>query len=773
MGTGSNDFGAGGTVRPQEGARNRGGFGPFGEQLQFRDYISILLKRRWLIVAAFLAVLAAGWVTVNSQVPVYRASATLEVRQEGPHSIKTLGEAVTSSWWAHEETYATLAILFQSTSIAVEVVRRMKLADAPEFYTAPKPRITLPSLLWNSLLAWVSPDESEKDQELDSLEEALAEIVVRGLSAQRVGNSRMMRVSMDFWDPVLAKEILETYIQCYLERNLEQRRKALSDASVWLKDELKKTEKRLVDSLTALIKFTSKHGMVSLDQRDNHLLTFFNKAAENLAKSREQRVQLEASLTAKKALPMALLPQNMTPMDLPRLGEMLAIMESEYSEMKEIYSPDYPKMKLLAKQIEVLRERVEQIKKGVVTAALETAKNQEVLNTKSFEMAKRAAMDSNSLSVEHAVLKKEVETNERLFKLLLEKSKNMELTAQIVENNLAVVDAPKTPIRPIRPRKNRILLVAGLLGIVLGVSCALILEHLDDKIRTSEDVEKKLGLANLGIVPDIKKLGFSSQGARGTFEFLPYSSPRSRVSDAVASITTSVFLASSKSSARTILVSSAVPGEGKTFVAISLATAISAQDRKVIVVDTDLRKPTVGDVFGAGKSSVGLTALLGRDDVKLSHVMRRSEVPRLCYLPAGAAATNPPGFLRSQRMARLVSHLERIFDFVIFDSPPTIGFPDVQILSDICDSVILVTKEGHVSADLLKHAVSLISLAGGNILGVVLNMANVRHSNYGRYGYYNHYRYYKYDKYYSSDGERSSRGRSGSRKRTSDVIDRG
>jgi capsular exopolysaccharide synthesis family protein len=348
-----------------------------------------------------------------------------------------------------------------------------------------------------------------------------------------------------------------------------------------------------------------------------------------------------------------------------------------------------------------------------------------------------------------------------------------------VENNLAVVDAPKTPIRPIRPRKNRILLVLGLLGIVLGVSCAFILEHLDDKIRTSEDVEKKLGLANLGIVPDIKrlrsdtrKLGISSRGKRGTFEFLPYSLPRSRVSDAVASITTSVFLASSQSSARTILVSSAVPGEGKTFVAISLATAISSQDRKVIVVDTDLRNPTVGDVFGAGTSSAGLTALLGRDDVKLSHVMRRSEVPGLYYLPAGAPAVNPPGFLRSQRMLRLVSHLKQTFDFVVLDSPPTIGFPDVQILSDICDSVILVTKEGLVSVDLLKRAVSLISLAGGNILGVVLNMANVRHSNYGRYGYYNHYRYYKYDKYYSSDGERSSRGRPGSRKRTSEVIDR-
>jgi capsular exopolysaccharide synthesis family protein len=767
-----------GTDPPNEGSQAVEGFGVFDDQLQVRDYVSILLKRRWLIATAFIAALLLGWVWANSTVPVYRSSVTVEVRQDGGRSIKTLGEAMPYRWWPLDETYATQEILFKNRSIAEEVVRRMDLVEVPEFYTPPKPRIVLPSLSWDSVESWISGEDKTVDKAPDTSVESLAGIVVGGLSARRIRSSRMMMVSMDFWDPVLAKEVLQTYVDCYLERNLQRRRKAITDATVWLKEELKKTEKRLVDSLTALIKFTSEHGMVSLDKGGNHLITFFNKAAENLLKSREQRVQLEASMTSKRAAPLAMLPRNMKPMDLPRLGERLAVMESEYSEMKEIYSTDYPKMRLLAKQIAVLRDRVEQIKKGLVTAALETAKTQERFDTQSFAAAKKAAMDSKSLSVEHAVLKKEVETNERLYKLLLDKSKNMELSARIVENNLTLVDPAKIPALPVRPRKNRILMVAVLLGLAIGLTGAFVLEHLDDKIRTSEDVEKKLRVANLGIVPDVKKLkidigdlSIAGKGERGTFEFLPYSAPRSRVSDAVSSITTSVFLASPRGSARTIVISSAVPGEGKTFVAVSLAVAISSQDRKVIVVDTDLRKPTVGEVFGTGKNSPGLAALLGRNDVKLSNVIRRSRIPGLYHLPAGTAATNPPGFLRSQRMFRLVSRLKRTFDFVIFDSPPVIGFPDVQILSDMCDSVILVTKEGYVAADLVKQAINLITVSGGNLLGVVLNMADVRHSNYGRYQYRNHYNYYHYDKYYATDGKRS-RGRSAGRKRVSRVMDR-
>jgi capsular exopolysaccharide synthesis family protein len=276
---------------------------------------------------------------------------------------------------------------------------------------------------------------------------------------------------------------------------------------------------------------------------------------------------------------------------------------------------------------------------------------------------------------------------------------------------------------------------------------------MDNKIRTAEDVEKKLNLPSLGLVPDIKKLNIklSVNGNGRRYEFLPYYAPNSRASDSIGNVATSIFLSAPLDTMSTLVVSSSVPGEGKTYLAVSISTAMSSGDRKVLVIDTDLRKPAIAKVFGERDGVVGLTSLLSRNDLQLSDVVRSSPVPGLYYLPAGPRPSNPAGVLRSRRMVDLVNHLKTKFNLLVFDTPPIVGFPDVPILSEYCDALILISKEGHVPVQLIRHAADSVSMGRCHLLGVVLNMADVALSHYGGYRYSDYYKYYHYDKYYSTD----------------------
>ncbi|MCA1961295.1 MAG: hypothetical protein LDL33_10910, partial [Desulfomonile sp.] len=608
---------------------------PEDQQITLRDYVSIVLRRKWVIGAVTAAALVGAAVYNHLAPPIYCAVATIEVGQDTPSSIKTLGENLTHPI-GQSETYATESEILKSRVIAGTLVKRLDLGASPEFAKA---RATGPlGDAISQVSAWlgfVAPLGGEPTAEQSA--DALVDAVLARISVQRQRTSRLLKVSMEAADPELACRLLSAYLDIYMERNLQLRRKSVREAGEWLKQELEKTEVKLVSSLTDLVKFTSEHGLVSLDSNSNHVLSFFNRAAERLAQSSEQRLQLEASADSNMSPSVAVLPPGVQPVELAGLRQKLALLDARYSEMQEVYSEDYPKMVMLKKQVEVLRNKIAEMDNNIVTSALDTAKKQEMLYQKGFERAKQEAIESNSLGVQYAVLKKEVETNEQVYNVLLQKSKEIDLNAQIVGSNLTLVDAPEKPNRPIRPKKRLILLIAGLLGGLGGVMIAFCLENLDDKVRTIDDVEQSLGLPYLGLVPHLKrfKIPAASNRKRGVYEFLPYDCPQSRVSDAIASVAASIQLGALERSPRTIVVSSAVPGEGKTFLAVAIATALSSQERKVLIVDADLRKPGIGEVFGGHNGAPGLTNVLSDSGTKLSQAVRRSRVPGLYYLLAG------------------------------------------------------------------------------------------------------------------------------------------
>lgn len=741
-----------------------------------RDYIHLLFKRKWVILACFVLGVTLAILYANSLTPIYRSDATVEIGTASSNSFDRIGEDA-SSYGTRAEIYSTQTEILKSRSLAEALVKHMGLDKAPELNAAQQPGLLV------SIVTWLKPDWKSDFQEPEPpsgkrLIELLAGALQSRLKVERLGFSRLLQLSYEDKDPAFARELLQNYINLYLEQNLNKRRQVSETARHWLNSELEKVENKLVKSLASLVKFTNEHGFVSLEETSNHVLTFFNRAAEGLVKSKEQRVQLEAMLKAgdgsfgNTGLPATVKPPNVTEM-----RDKLSQLEAEYEQMREVYAENYPKMVMLRKRMDFARSKIKQMEESAVSVALTTARRQESLHQEAFDQAKREAMNVNSLGVQYAILKKEVETNEQLYRILLQKSKEMDLNAQLIGNNVAVVDAPTLPLGAVRPKKGVIILIGAMIGLVVGVVAALLLEQLDNTVRTTQDVEKGLNLPSLGAVPDVKSLR-SRNGAQGdvkAIELVAYDVPKSPVSEAIRNVKTSIFLSIPAASINSLVVSSAMPAEGKTFVVVSIASVISSRQKRVLIVDADLRRPRIAQIFGCRKETAGLTTLLTRNDVSLKKVIRRSRVPGLYFLPSGPLPPNPGGLLESDRMNTLSQRFCDIFDLVVYDSPPVVGFADAQILAARSDGVILVAKEGHVPMDLLRQAKGSMSLTKGKILGVVLNMAysgGYGYGYYGKYGYAYRSRYYYYHDYYSSDDMDNKTAPSGNGRRRK-LLERG
>ncbi len=704
----------------------------------FADYLRILLKRTWTLIIITAVTLALAGIYSFTHTPIYRAEALLELERDASTSINNVGEALAQGLTSGDnDAFFTQAGILRSRSLAEALVGKMRLAESDEFTSPPTNCISAAIRIGldftQRLLGLQTHDRCD-----GTARERLIKNVMDRISVKRESQSRLIRVGMEAADPVFGAQLLHEYIQLYRDQNLHKRRGASRHAGEWLKAELTSAEGKLVDSMKRYVRFTTDHGLVSMEENANHFITFFNKAAEGLVKSKEQRVQWEAF--QKEGLSnLALAPGESKSEEYRAFMEKLGKLEAEYSQLREIYAEDYPKLALMQKQISYLKDKVASVEQHVVNTAVDTARSQEQLQLEAFEFAKQEAMGNNSLTVQSAVIKKEVETNEEIYKLLLQKSKEMELSNQIIGNNISVVDPPFVPVSPIKPRKALTLLVGLLLGLSGGVFTVLLMEQLDLSVHAGDDVQRKLGLPTLGIVPDVnrlKKLHAISPGRSP--EFLAYDTPKSPVSEAIKNIKTSIYLSAPGRSSRIIMSAASGPREGKTFISVSLASVLSVPKKRTLLLDADLRRPRVGEIFGQPQDVGGLSTLLTRDDVKLQSVLHRAHVPGLYYMTAGPLPSNPAALLESEKMIRLLHKLRQVFDVIVIDSPPVIGFSDARILAGSVDAVVLVVRENYMPVEVIRRTITLLNTGAGNVLGVVINMARMKSSLYGL----NYARYY-------------------------------
>ncbi len=634
----------------------------------------------------------------------------------------------------------------------------MNLLESPEFAAK------------NSKIGWViqcvltpatwlagSEDKQSDEDRATAKMNSIAGQVLSRVSVKPVKTSNLAQISMMGKSPASANQMLNNYLNIYLEKNLQTRRKESLEAAAFLKDELAKVEKKLMSSQAELVGFLIDNGIVSSSTETgmSPVMDLLAKTVESQAKSHEARIRIQALKGQKIGKQGVILPKDVSTEYIGKLKEQLALLESQYSEMKGVYSAGYPKMAMLTQKIQFLKKRIVEIERNIVASSLDTAKREERLFKGSVDVAKSEANRVKALDAQHMLLKKEVETNEEFHKIILKEYKENDIKARSTSNNVRIVDLPSMPLGPSWPKKSLFLLAGSFMALVGGIAAAFILERLDNTIQIPEEIERNFRLRRLAVVPDASRLEKGQDdGANHTrYEFLAHDRPNSPMSDAIENIHTSIALSNAARPVRCMVVSSPNPAQGKTLISISIATVMCSSDKKVLIIDADMREPRVHEVFGHREPGPGLSTLLGGNGRNASKTVRAHSIKGLFYLTSGPTVSGHLHLLRSKRMKDLVSDLRSSFDYIVIDSPPILGFSDTPIICTYADGLIMVARQGAVDRDEMREAISATSSVNGcAILGVVLNKAHAPGNGY-RYGYrygfgygsgyyYGNYKYY-------------------------------
>lgn len=517
----------------------------------------------------------------------------------------------------------------------------------------------------------------------------LVKAFLSNLTISPIRNSRLVKVEYDSHDPQLAAQIANTLAGEYIDYNLELKLKAVQQAGDWLRLRVDEMQVKVRESEEA-----------------------FERFKETIP------AQITAQVESKAAMKeMESRPEVVNNKFIQELRTEEIRLTSKRSELSEKYGPKHPQMIQLQSELATLRDKLErEIKRLVGAVKIEE-------------------------SPQYLLLKREADANRQLYEVLLKRLKETALTESLPRSNIQVVDPAQPSQSPIKPKKGMNLLLAVIVGLTMGAGLAFFFEYLDNTIKSPEDIERVIAAPLLGIVPSA---GRAKKPPRA-IETILFSEPRSSQAEAYRTIRTGVLLSSAERPPKIVLVTSPGAMEGKTTTAANLAIAMAQAGNSTLLIDADLRKPRIHQLFaqenspaGSNDNTKGLSPVLV-GEIPLEAAIRQTPIPLLSVLTSGPIPPNPAELLGSQKMRDLIDELAKTFDRIIIDSPPLVPVTDATLLAMLCDGVVLVVKESQTTKHLAITARTRLAEAKAKLLGVVLNDVNLRKDGYHYYPYYQYY----------------------------------
>jgi polysaccharide biosynthesis transport protein len=698
------------------------------------------VRKNWpIMLLIFVASVVGASIYTSNQVKIYEAVATVQL---DPQALTPLGrqntESGSDSYWSNQEYFATQYQVITSRRVAELVVKRLGLTTDTGFLTNQRSAAS-PS----SKTASVAPPPTA------SLQDA-AEALRARLKVEPIQDSRLARVKFSDADPSRAQHILSAVVDIYVEQNLDTSMDATNKTVEWLDVQARRLKSDLESQEMSLHDFKLKYNLlsVSYDDQSNMVRAEIQQLNTSLTELKAKKEAVAARLEVVKAVD----PQDPGEIPATELVGNAALdgLRTAYVTAKRDLvmvkaggkDDRHPEVQKLSAQVESARTAIAQELQNIKSGAeIELANvNRQLAGLSSlYEGARKQALQLNLKELEFSRLQRSKESTEKLFGMVLERSTESGLSKMAPFNNVRVLDRPLKPMAPIFPKTSTNLAVGIALGLMLGFAGATGREMLDRTVRTSEDIERELGLAVLGSLPDLGRdgsgirLGYyygrrgraqKAQGANPTGEparpeLLVHTHPKSVAAEAARSIRTNLMFMSPDNPYRCLLVTSAGPAEGKTTIATSIAIAIAQTGQSVCLVDCDLRKPRVHSVFGERNDRGVTTALL--EPGQLSSLVVETQIPNLRILRAGPTPPNPADLMHSEAFGRVLQELRAEFDRVVIDSPP-IGFvTDGVILSTRVDATVLVVRALATRRDAAKRAVRSLRDVGANCAGFVVN----------------------------------------------------
>jgi capsular exopolysaccharide synthesis family protein len=715
---------------------------PEDEGLDLRQLWQVMVKRRWTILIFTLIVVTAVVTATYLMTPIYRASLTLQIDREDIKVFRVEDVApVETGWYESQDYYQTQYELLKSRSLALRVVNQLGLADLPP----PPPSLLAQFKAW--LTGWLpQPSEAQSAKtppaQSNRIEGAVSGFL-GGLTVEPVRNSRLVKLYYDSHDPQRAAAILNTLVKNYINMSMERRFEASTYARNFLQERLQQVKVKLEDSERELVEFARQEQIISVDDKQNTVSQNLIATNAALTEAEKKRIAAEAAYRQVMSTRGQGLSQILDSPIIQTLKETKARLETQYQENLNIYKPAYPAMVQLRGQIgqvdAMINQEINNIR-AAATASYQAARAEEALLRERLDQLKQDVLSLQDRSIQLNILRREVDTNRQLYDGLLQRFKEVGVAAGIGTNNISVVDEAKTPRGPYKPNLRQNALLALALGLLGGVGLAFLFEHLDDTFRRPEELEKLLGLPVLGVIPKTPL----ARGESRPIALVGHDDSRSAFAEAYRSVRTALQFSTASGVPRLLTLTSAMSGEGKTTTALSLAIQFAQAGKRTLLIEADLRKPSLHRDLNLD-NQVGLTNYLAGGGAQPADIAKPTHIPNLFAIPSGPLPPNPAELLSSARMVELLGLAAGKFDQVLLDSPPLLGLADALIIGNLCEGTLLTVEMGATPRGYAQGALKRLRGARVQVLGAILTKLEARA---GAYGYYRSYYYYSHTDYY-------------------------
>jgi polysaccharide biosynthesis transport protein len=753
-----------------------------GGGIHLREVMRIFRKRKWLI--AVIAAIATILVTIEVyRTPsIYRASNRIEVSKDSPVIVTAKDQVIQ---FEDSDSLNTKKVIFKSRPLLEDIVVLLKLDQNPKFIESMRKKSVTDAIreIGDRVSGKVLGDEAKQAESSIASQAVVMQertpeesqrlgpyvnILRSKLTVETMAETNILEISFEHNDPILAAAIVNTAAKNFIDRTFERRTSNFSSTSDWLDRSTRELRSKVQQAEQALADYTKRNGIFSTDGKGGLTADKLTGLSAELLKAETSRMLKQSLYEEVKNGRAAQLPEAFSDVRTGTLKQKLGELELEQSQLSIKFGPENPQVAVVEQKIKVLKDQITDNQRALedkLKVDYERSVRDERELKNALDSAKGDAVEQNQAAIQFSTLQAELDTAKALYTDFLNKTKQADLQLAEQHNNLKIVETAETPKSPIGPQRFRTILIGLLVSLIAGMGLAFFLEYLDNTVKSVEDVERVAALPTLAVIPSIstispralaeKKKGNSSfsastelspnfasagMGENGKLTKLVTLDQLSSVVEAYRMLRTSVLLSAAGNPPKIILFTSGQPGEGKTTTAINTAISLSQLGSSVLLIDADLRRPTVHRVFKMGQSQ-GLSTFLSRQ-VEIDPLIHKLWVPNLSVLPCGPIPPNPAELISSERMKGLLKVLSAKYDHILIDSPPLINVTDPVILSTMVDGTILVVQAGRSTRDIVRRARQELASVGAKIFGVVLNNLDIKRegydsylSTYGNYGY--------------------------------------
>jgi capsular exopolysaccharide synthesis family protein len=683
---------------------------------EVREYLRVIRKRIWLLIVIFVPTVTGVAIASYKMTPVYQATAFLQIEKKQPNIVGI--QDVYQMDVRPDDYYQTQYRLITSRRVCKAVFDRFSLALS-ERYAHGK----------------------------DQVGSFISDIIVKPIR-----DTYLVNVSYESEDPRLAAKVANAVSDEYIATVRRQKKTVSDEAENKIVEQIPVLREKLIESQSSLQKFEEENSALSFQKRreviyGNLLLlnAQFTKVAQEVAGAKAQCKSVDKAGTLEDLLS---LPEIVNSLTIQSYSDRKLALETEKAELAQKYKPNSDVIKAIDSQIKVVAEKIQ----SEIDSIVESVRKQlEQRNSESEELQaliykqEELAKSVDAKMSRYDSLRAEVEGNRKLYDEFVQRQKELQSSSQFDLGTVQIIDRAEVLTTPVRPKKGLYILLAGVFSILGGIGLAFLLEHLDDTIKTHEDVEKYISLPVLGVVPSVK----ADKKNTEYVDLLAHREPKSNISEAYRSIRTSLLYSSlNQAEPKAYVIISAGPREGKTTVAINLAITLAHAGKRVLLVDSDLRRPRIHKTFKTDGANGLTNCLVGQGSAR--ECVAQTEIENLYIMPSGPIPPNPAELLGSAKMKEFVAEMKKDFDAVILDSPPLVAVTDGAVLAAIADGALQVIWAGSTSRKLIGAGKESVESIGAKVVGVILNNLRASGSSY----YY--YRYPRYYEHYGAQEKESS-----------------